>query len=364
MQKKKTVFTITAKDVVRSFLIMVMTFFLCSVLTWIVPDANAISMLFILAVFLVSRFTTGYSCGIICSLISVLGVNFIFTYPFFEFNFTLSGYPIAIISMLVVSITTSTMTTQIKQQEQIHTEAVSEKMRGNLLRSVSHDLRTPLTSILGAASVIIENDDRIGKEERLHLLSEMKEEAQWLLQMSENLLFITRVNNDGEVRITKRCESAEEVLAEVVQKFHKRFPDMPVHVTVPDELISVPMDFALIEQVITNIMENSVIHGKTTTEIELSVADNNKFSVFTICDNGIGLSDELLPHIFEAQLFHNRTTRPDGKKNMGIGLSVCDTIAKAHGGTLTAANGEHGGAVFQFTLPKEEHPKWITNTRS
>lgn len=364
MQKKKTFLSFSLKDTLTAFLILAMAFITCFVITYIDAGTNAISMVFILAVFLVSRFTTGYFYGIVSSLISVLGVNFVFTYPYLAFNFTLSGYPVAIISMLAVSIITSMLTTQIKQQEKIRSEAETEKMRGNLLRSVSHDLRTPLTSILGSTSAIIENDDVISKEERIQLLSGMKEDVQWLIQMVENLLSITRINSDGNTKIIKRSESAEEVLADVVQKFHKRFPDMPVKVSVPDELLIIPMDVTLIEQVITNLLENTVIHAKTATEIELCVVDKNEFAVFKVSDNGIGLSNEILPHIFESQIYHNKTENADGKRNMGIGLSVCNTIIKAHGGVMTAENSKNGGAIFRFTLPKEGSSEWTTNIQS
>ena len=121
-----------------------------------------VPLLFVLAVLFISKYTDGYGYGIMASLIAVVGVNFVFTYPYFALNFTITGYPLTFLVMLVVAVTVSTMTTQIKNQEKVRLEAEREKLRGNLLRAVSHDIRTPLTSILGAASGILDNYDVLG----------------------------------------------------------------------------------------------------------------------------------------------------------------------------------------------------------
>ena len=118
-----------------------------------------VSMIFLLAVLVISRMTDGYFYGILAAVVGVFGINYVFTYPYFAFNFSISGYPITFISMAAVAVITSAMTTQIKQQEKIRADTEKEKMRGNLLRAVSHDLRTPLTSIVGATSAMIENDE-------------------------------------------------------------------------------------------------------------------------------------------------------------------------------------------------------------
>ena len=138
------------------------------------------------------------------SLIAVVGVNFVFTYPYFALNFTITGYPLTFLVMLVVAVTVSTMTTQIKNQEKVRLEAEREKMRGNLLRAVSHDIRTPLTSILAAASGILDNYDVLGAAEKRELIEDMKKEAQWLIRMVENRYFYRHqtVQQGGCVRHT------------------------------------------------------------------------------------------------------------------------------------------------------------------
>jgi len=308
------------------------------------------SMIFILAVFLISKFTHKYIYGIISSFAGVLIVNCVFTYPYFKFNFTLSGYPVFIMCMLVVSIITSMMTTQNKHQEKLHIETEKEKTRSNLLRAVSHDLRTPLTAIDGACSVIIENDDFISSEERIKLLKGIKDDSRWLIRMVENLLSITRIDSDS-AEIVKNKEAVEEVIADTVSKFKKQFPKSNIIVSIPQELVIIPMDIILIEQVLMNLLENAVVHSKIATEIHLSVTVKDNFVEFSVFDNGLGISDSILPHIFDGYFNKAYEKNGDTKRSMGIGLSVCNTIIKAHGGVMSAKNLDTGGACFTFNLP-------------
>lgn len=160
-------------------------------------------------------------------------------------------------------------------------------MRANLLRSVSHDIRTPLTSIVGSTSAVLENPG-LSLTEQHELLEDVRNEAQWLIRVVENLLSITRMG-DPQTHITTVPEAAEEVLGEAVQKFHRHFPSVTVSVSVPDELLIVPMDAILIEQVLSNLMENAVVHGKTTTEIQLTLRARGNDACFTVSDNGEGI---------------------------------------------------------------------------
>lgn len=181
------------------------------------------SPIFVLAVLLISRFTDGYLFGLIASVLGVIGVNFIFTYPYWAFNFKITGYPLTFLTLLMVSVITSTLTTQAKQQEQLRVENEKEKMRANLLRSVSHDIRTPLTSIMGATSTILENPG-LSQEDQRELLEDARDEAQWLIRVVENLLSITRINDTQTAQITKEPEVAEEVLARLSANSASVFP--------------------------------------------------------------------------------------------------------------------------------------------
>lgn len=306
------------------------------------------SPVYVLAVLLISRFTNGYLFGLIAAVLGVIGVNYVFTYPYMAFNFTISGYPLTIFTFLVVSLVTSALTTKTKEQDRLRMENEREKMRADLLRSVSHDIRTPLTSIVGATSAILENP-ALSPVEQQSLLRDVRDDAQWLIRVVENLLSITRIGNDS-AKITKEPEAAEEVLDEAVRKFRKRFPAVSVEVHVPDELLLVPMDAILIMQVLSNLMENAVFHGETTTHIALSAQRDGSWARFYVRDNGQGIPPQKLHTLFSGALRCEDSTPGDGKRNMGLGLSVCMAIIRAHGGTLEAKNLE-SGAEFSFCLP-------------
>lgn len=308
--------------------------------------------IFVLTVLLISRLTNGYLFGLLASLVGVVGVNFIFTSPYWALNFTLTGYPVTFLTLLMVSITTSTLTTRIKQQARLQAENEREKMRANLLRSVSHDIRTPLTSIVGSTSAILDNPGLSIAEQR-KLLEDTRDEAQWLIRVVENLLSITRIG-DAQASITKEPEMAEEILGEAVRKFRKRFPAIAVTVQAPEELLFVPMDPILIEQVLANLMENAVLHGKTTTHVDLSVRHEGGWARFSVTDDGEGIPPKELPTLFDGSLKHSEAVSVDGKRNMGLGLSVCLAIVRAHGGEMEARNLEPNGAEFSFRLPLSE----------
>jgi len=317
---------------------------------------NAVPLVFVLAVLLTARFTDGYFYGMFASIISVIGVNFAFTYPYFEFNFSLTGYPLTFLSMFAVSMVVGMLTEQVKRQSRIEAEAEREKMKANLLRSVSHDLRTPLTSIIGSANVVLEHYDTLSDGEKKELIDHVRDDAQWLVRLVENILSITRIK-DSAVRLKKYPEAAEEIISEAVTKFRKN-RDMPVRVRVPDELLMVPMDATLIEQVLVNLMENVFIHAKGATEIEVGVGRwGENQALFSVEDNGKGIDEDILPKLFEELFPHARESNADGRRSMGIGLSACMSIVKAHGGNMHAENRERGGARVCFVLPIEEEKK-------
>lgn len=309
------------------------------------------SPIFVLTVLLISRFTTGYLYGLVASLLGVICVNYVFTYPYMALDFTLSGYPLTFLALLAVSMITSALTTRVKQQEKLRMESEKEKMRANLLRSVSHDIRTPLTSIVGATSTILETPN-LSPQQQHDLLTDVRDDAQWLIQVVENLLSITRIGNN-QTQIQKVSEAAEEILDETVRKFRKRYPGVSIQVCAPEDLLMVPMDAILIEQVLSNLLENAMLHGETTTHIQVGVEQYHNQARFFVRDNGCGISRQVLPTLFDGTLKHSETASGDGKRNMGLGLSVCLAIVRAHGGTMDARNLDVG-AEFTFCLPLSE----------
>ena len=254
--------------------------------------------------------------------------------------------------MLIVATMTGALTTRLKQQEKLKAEAETERMRGNLLRAVSHDLRTPLTSIYGSSSAILENYDSIPDERKRRLLKDIQTDSQWLNRMVENLLSVTRVDAD-RVRLSKHSTVLEELIDALLVKFHKHYPNQNVQVTIPEEFISIPMDPVLIEQVLMNLLENAVFHAHGMQNLWLRVELKNRKAVFYVEDDGCGIPPERMNHLFTG-LLDSETPVDSTRSNMGIGLSVCRTIIKAHGSELKAVNRPDGGASFSFALEMEE----------
>lgn len=343
----------TIKDFLFTVFILVIIYFLGFYVQFEFETDTLVPTLFVLGVFFVSLQTEGYIWGILASLASVILVNFTFTAPYFAIDLITPVNMFAALVMLLIAIMTSTLTTQIKQQEKIKAESEKERMRGNLLRAVSHDLRTPLTSIYGASSVIMDNYDSLSKERQMKLLGEIHEDSQWLIRMVENLLSVTRID-DGVARVTKEDIVLEELMDAVLVKFHKHYPKQKIDVELPDDFVCVPMDAMLIEQVLINILENAIVHAKDMTELHLSVRIVENRAVFEIADNGCGIPEERLHKIFTGYLERENTPTDGSRNNMGIGLSVCSTIIKAHGGEIYAKNRPEGGAIFGFILNLEE----------
>lgn len=313
---------------------------------------SLIPAVFTLAVFLISLFTEGMYYGIVASLISVLALNFAFRYPYFAFNFSIAENIISAIIMLVITVVSCILSSKLKQQEKIKAETAREKMRANLLRAVSHDLRTPLTTIYGSSSAIVDKYDQLSKEQILQLAGGIKEDSQWLMGMVENLLSVTRIDNDG-VKIIKTSVVLEELIDTVLMRFKKRYPQQNIIVDIPEDFVSIPMDAVLIEQVIVNILENAVQHAVGMTEVKLKVFIVGSKAIFEISDNGCGIDKDKLPRIFSGYFENNEAPADYQKRSMSIGLSVCASIIKAHDGSISAENQKEGGCCFRFALDLE-----------
>ena len=324
---------------------------ICAALGRLTDSDTYVGFLFVLAVVFVSRYTEGYFWGIFASFFGVVCVNYVFTYPYWEFNFTMTGYPLTFVTLLAVASVVSAMTTQIKRQERLRLETEREAMRADLLRAMSHDIRTPLTSIVGNTAAVLEDEGTLSAEQKRALLRDVNEDAQWLIRMVENILSITRIRGGAE-QLATEYEAVEEILGAAAGKFSKRFPQIDLLVEVPDEVLLVPMDATLIQQVILNLLENAVIHGGAE-HIRLRVERSGDAANFSVSDDGRGIPPNRIRTVFDSMPAQSRG-RSDGKKNMGIGLSVCRTIVKAHGGSMTAENREGGGASFCFSLPLKE----------
>ena len=242
-----------------------------------------------------------------------------------------------------------------RQQEESRMEMEKEKLRSNLLRSISHDLRTPLTGIAGSASFLTQSLDELDRDTVKSLLSDMTSDAMWLNHMVENLLNMTRIQ-DGRLLIQKQDEVVDDIVSEACGRATKQQRGRRLSIQMPDELLLVPMDGNLMVQVLVNLLDNAFQHTKPDSQVLLRVFRQKDEAVFEVSDNG-GIDPALLPHIFES-FVSSRTEKSDSSRGVGLGLSICKSVIEAHGGRIAAQNNAHGGATFRFTLPldKEAQP--------
>ena len=337
------------KNIFIMMIILSLTFFISIVMQDILTVQEHITTVFVFAVFLVSLIIDGYFYGILTAFLGMIAVNFAFTFPYFALNFTIPENFFSALVMIIISVMTSALTTKLKKWQELKAEGEHEKMRANLLRAVSHDLRTPLTTIYGSSSAIIDNYDSLSDENKKRMITGIKDDAQWLIGMVENLLSITRIDS-GDVKIIKSPTVLDELIDSVILKFKKRYPDVAVSIDIPEKLVIIPMDPILIEQVILNIFENAVHHATGMTRIDFSASLDDDKVVFKIADDGCGIEKDRLDNIFMGYYSSTEQNTDTKRHNVGIGLSVCATIINAHGGKIYAANSNDGGAVFTFVL--------------
>lgn len=311
-----------------------------------------ITTIFVLAVFVISLVTDGYVYGIAAALIGMIAVNFVFTYPYFSLDFIDPVNVISAVIMAAVAITTSLLATKIKEHEAAKAESQREQMRANLLRAVSHDLRTPLTTIYSASTMLRDGEAHLSPAQRDEMLRSIQEDAQWLVRMVENLLSVTRIDNET-MKIQKTPTILDELIDSAVAKFSARQPGQNVALHLPEELVVISVDTILIEQVILNLLENAVYHASGMSVLSLRVFTLGSQAVFEIADNGCGIEEGRLKHLFDGGHELRQDRCAEQERFAGIGLSVCATIIKAHGGAIAAENRKGGGALFRFTLKKE-----------
>jgi len=239
-----------------------------------------------------------------------------------------------------------------RQRQKSNEEMAQERYRGNLLRAISHDLRTPLAGIMGTSEMLMNmtaKDDR-----RYPFMTAIHKDANWLHSLVENILSLTRLQ-DGKLMLHKQDEVVEEVVDAAIRHISRYHPEYEIAVNVPDELLVVPMDLKLIGQVLINLLDNAAKHTAPQEEIRVSVIKDEEKScaVFSVRDSGEGIAPEELANIFRT-FYTSPVKHADAQPGIGLGLAICDAAVKAHGGSITACNrGDRPGAELTFTLPLE-----------
>ncbi len=239
-----------------------------------------------------------------------------------------------------------------REREQIAQQAENEKLRSNLLRSISHDLRTPLTSISGNAENLLTNFERIDADSRRQLLTDVYDDSLWLIGLVENLLSITRIS-EGRMNLNLSAELADEVIAAAVNQAERRAGGHTLIVEPTEGLLLARMDAGLISQVIINLIDNAVKYTPEGSTVRISAAQSRNDIVFEIRDNGPGIPDRQKERVFE-MFYTGEHSVSDCRRSLGLGLALCRSIIEAHGGKITLSDNRPHGCVFSFTLPKSE----------
>ena len=230
--------------------------------------------------------------------------------------------------------------------------AEQEKLRANLLRTISHDLRTPLTSISGNADNLLANDGVFDEETRRQIYADIREDSEWLISLVENLLSVSRMG-DGKGDIRTSAELVSDVIDEAVKRTEKNAREHKLTVKESDGILLARMDARLIVQVLINLIDNAIKYTEKGSEIEISASEKDNKIAITVADNGGGIADEIKHCVFD--MFYTGTAKiADSRRSLGLGLALCKSIVNAHGGEITVTDNEPHGAVFTFTLPKEE----------
>lgn len=240
-----------------------------------------------------------------------------------------------------------------KAKEEAALFAQKEQLRANLLRAISHDLRTPLTSISGNASNLISNSLKLDEETKTQMYHDIYDDSQWLISLVENLLSITRLE-EGRLNFNMTTELVNDVIEEALKHVNHKSATHNIIVDDQEDLLLAKMDAKLILQVIINIVDNAIKYTPVGSTIVLHAEKKDHMVYVSIADDGEGIPDENKSRVFE--MFYTGTNKiADSRRSLGLGLSLCKSIIDAHGGELTLSDNHPHGSVFTFSLPSEEN---------
>ena len=239
-----------------------------------------------------------------------------------------------------------------KEKEQTAVLAKNEQLRANLLRAISHDLRTPLTSISGNAGNLLSNKDKLDEDTKMQIYTDIFDDSEWLISLVENLLSVTRIE-EGRMNFNKSIELVDEITEEALRHIGRKSTEHKISVIHKDELLLANVDAKLIVQVLINLIDNAIKYTPVGSEIKVITEKKNGYASISVIDNGNGIPDNIKPHVFE--MFYTGDNRiADSRRSLGLGLALCKSIIGAHGGELTLTDNQPQGCIFTFTLPLGE----------
>ncbi len=239
-----------------------------------------------------------------------------------------------------------------EEKERASVMVRNEQLRSNLLRSISHDIRTPLTSISGNASTLLSHYRQLDDQTREQIFSDIYDDSEWLIDLVENLLSISRIEN-GQMTLHLSTEVMGDVIEEALRHVDRNVAEHSVTVRDADEILLVDMDARLIMQLLINLINNAIKNTPAGSEIVIGSRQTGTDAVVTVRDNGPGIPDDIKPHIFE-MFYTGQNKVADGRRGLGLGLALCKSIAESHHGSITLTDNDPCGCCFTVSLPMKE----------
>lgn len=320
-------------------------------------EANIITV-YLLGVLLTAMFVSSPVCNVISSLASVLAFNYFFTEPRLTLHAYEPGYPATFGIMLIASLMTGTLAVQnsrnAQEKERAAQLAQNEQLRANLLRAISHDLRTPLTSITGNAGYLLSDYQKLDDATRTQAFTDIYDDSLWLTSVVENLLSVTRLE-EGRMNFHITGELVDEVMEEALRHVNRHSVEHTITLKPLFQLLMARMDATLITQVIINLVDNAIKYTPAGSCITLSAWRQGDMVHIAVADDGPGIADADKKRVFE-MFFTGDAPVADGRRSLGLGLALCRSIVNAHGGEIHLRDNVPHGCVFTFTLPCGEVP--------
>ena len=319
-------------------------------------DEINIYTVFILGILVTAVLTASKLFSIISAVLGILTFNYLFATPYYSLESLNFTYPITFIILIVAAFIMGSITEKNEKQSKLASEnairAKNEQLRANLLRSISHDLRTPLTSISGNAGVLIKNSTYLSKEKKEQLYTDIYTDSLWLINLVENLLAVSRIE-DNKMIIRTNPELLDEIITEALSHIDPNAKEHTIRVEQGDEMLLARIDARLIVQVIINLVDNAIKYTPKGSLILIRTSRKENFLQVEVEDTGEGIRDAEKEKIFE-MFYTIQSTSSDGRRGLGLGLALCKAIITAHGGTISVRDNTPKGTIVTFTIPSEE----------
>lgn len=317
-------------------------------------DHSNLIMVYLLGVVVVATTEQNRGPSIAAALLSTFAFDFFFIPPYFSFSVSDIQYFFTLIVMLLVTQTISHLAIRVQRHaaaiQKAKTQTEVERLRNILLTSISHDLRTPLTAIMGSSSSLLQAGDELNKSTRIELLNNIYDESKRLSRLVNNVLQIIRLEA-GSIKLSKQSCSLEDIITNILEVLEPKINNKALSIKL-DFSTSLPMlslDPVLIEQVIVNILENAIKHAPYSSYIKISVHQEENNIVLKIADRGPGINSDEIENIFDKFYQSKKSVRNDS--GFGLGLAICKNIIMAHHGKIWAENRNEGGAIFCISIP-------------